>query len=178
MKYCSVCGIELTPRMENSHKRYSCKACGAIHYENPKPCVTAVVVKDDTILLTRRAIEPGANKWDLVGGFLERDEHPNEALRRELKEELGVQPKEYQFLGFFMDEYGDNGDSTLNIAFVCQVSGEPRIQVDEFDKIKWFAISELPEQYAFRSVGDILEAYMQFVAAKGSRPPASTQASQ
>jgi len=163
MKFCSTCGKEVILKLENSYKRYVCKACGEIYYENPKPCVTALIVKEGRVLLTKRCIEPGKNKWDLVGGFLEKGEHPDIALKREVKEELGIQVVESQFFGFFMDEYGKNGDSTLNIAYMCQITGEPRIQVDEFNEIKWFTLSDLPGDYAFKNVSDILEAYKRFI---------------
>jgi 8-oxo-dGTP diphosphatase len=43
------------------------------------------------ILLARRAHEPYAGLWDLPGGFLDEGEEPLDALRRELREETGVE---------------------------------------------------------------------------------------
>ena len=47
-------------------------------------------MRDGLVMLTRRAREPQAGWWDLPGGFLEPGEHPEAALIREVREELGV----------------------------------------------------------------------------------------
>ena len=90
---------------------------------------------------------------------MESGEHPHEALSREVIEELSVGLSRFECLGFFMDIYGEQGASTLNIAFVCQVDGEPVNTGGEFDEIEWFSISDLleePLEYAFKNVEDIL----------------------
>ena len=163
MKFCSECGNRVSVIIQDSFERYICNQCGTVHYLNPKPCVTAVIADCNKVLLTKRAIEPGLDKWDLVGGFIENNEHPHTALAREVHEELGVHLAKFEFLGFFMDVYGKESIPTLNIAFVCQIDGEPKIQVNEFDQVKWFPISNLPNKYAFKNVKDILDHYQQFL---------------
>ncbi len=160
MTFCANCASEVVEKYEGPYRRYQCTVCETVFYENPRPCVVAVIVRGDAVLLTKRTINPGLGKWDLPGGFMERDEHPREALQREIKEELGVDLARFEVLDFFVDTYGNTDISTLNIAFVCQVDGPLRSTTDEFDLVEWFSIPTLmkePLAYAFQNVEDILK---------------------
>jgi len=85
-RFCPWCSSELVLSIKTHSKksRPHCPCCEFVHYENPKPCVGAVIVKNEKILLTRRAYEPYQNHWDFPGGFLESGENPERGLRREL----------------------------------------------------------------------------------------------
>jgi len=54
--------------------------------------VIGIIRKDDTILLMRRASTKSTNpgKWESVAGKVEFEEHPNDTLKREIKEEAGL----------------------------------------------------------------------------------------
>ena len=157
MRFCPACGGEVNTELGQGSVEYVCAKCGKMHYENSKPCAVAVIVRDRKVLLNRRLIEPGSGKWDFVGGFLEKGEHPEVGLRREVKEELGVGIAECEMLGIYMDVYGEDEDATLNIAYVCRIDGEPRIETDEFNEIQWFALDALPNEYSFYTVEVILQ---------------------
>jgi hypothetical protein len=75
-----------------------------------------------------------------------------------------VEISRYQFFGIYMDVYGEKGDSTLSIVYVCQLEGEPRIATHEFDEIKWFSPSELPGDYSFEAMKEVLEDYAKSAA--------------
>ncbi len=64
--------------------------CEFCNFKNPKATVTAIIIKDNKILLLKRNEEPFKNMWDLPGGYMQEKETPEEALRREIKEELDV----------------------------------------------------------------------------------------
>ena len=51
------------------------------------------------VLLGRRAFEPHLGRWDLPGGFLDEEEHPRDCVRRELREEAGVEIEPLELLG-------------------------------------------------------------------------------
>ena len=53
--------------------------------------VGAVIVRNGSLLLIRRANDPGAGRWSLPGGRVEAGERLHEALVRELREEIGVE---------------------------------------------------------------------------------------
>lgn len=67
----------------------NCEICA---FRNPKCCVTAIIVRDNKLLVLRRAEEPYKGSWDLPGGYVGGGEVPEAALIREVQEELGIRP--------------------------------------------------------------------------------------
>ena len=114
------------------------------------------------MLLARRAREPDQGKWDLPGGFLEAGEHPLDGLRRELREETGLDVEPLDFVGVWMDVYGEDGAPTLNLYWRCRADGEPHA-ADDIDEVRWFAPDALPpdEQLAFRVNASVLALWRQ-----------------
>src|SRR6266545_2800638 len=75
-------------------------------YANPMPGTEAVVLDGDgRVLLGRRAFAPSAGLWDLPGGFLDEQEDPVTALRREVREETGLEIELGGFVGFYLEPY-------------------------------------------------------------------------
>jgi ADP-ribose pyrophosphatase YjhB (NUDIX family) len=142
--------------------RQACAVCGESTYLAPKPAACGVVVDGrGRALLGRRAGDPRAGLWDVLGGFLEPGESPEEGLLRELREEIGVDCTVGRYLGGFVDTYGDDGDATLNLAYECRiVEGEPRA-ADDVSELGWFAPAELPapDEFAFVNSVEILDAW-------------------
>jgi ADP-ribose pyrophosphatase YjhB (NUDIX family) len=93
MKYCSQCGQPVTVEVPagDNRPRYVCKACGQIHYENPRVVVGCVPEFEGSILLCRRAIEPRHGFWTVPAGFMELGETLAEAAIRETWEEAEAQ---------------------------------------------------------------------------------------
>ena len=87
LEYCSNCGNKNERGHIDGNTRSHCVKCKAIHYENPKPTATLICPKGDSILLGRRAFDPGKGEWGLPGGFLELNETLEEAAIRETSEE-------------------------------------------------------------------------------------------
>lgn len=68
-------------------QRRVCQSCDFIDYQNPKIVAGSVVLKDNKILLCKRAIEPRKGFWTLPAGFMELGESVEEAAQREAQEE-------------------------------------------------------------------------------------------
>jgi 8-oxo-dGTP diphosphatase len=120
-----------------------------------------VLGRDGRVLLGRRARDPRAGLWDVLGGFLEPGETPESALVRELREETGLDCTVGRYLGGFPDVYGEGGDATLNLAYLCHAGeGEPRA-ADDVAELLWFAPSEIPpaDEFAFGNSVAILETW-------------------
>ncbi|NQT25215.1 NUDIX domain-containing protein [candidate division KSB1 bacterium] len=157
MNHCLQCSKPLSPKKEDGFDRWVCESCGWTYYNNPRPCVTAVIGQEGKVLLASRAMEPAKGKWDLPGGFIEPGEHPECALAREICEELQCGLKSTDLLGFYPDMYGLEEIPILNIAFCCQTEGKIVPCKKEFSEIRWFGLDELPSKFAFASVRAILD---------------------
>jgi len=89
VNYCSHCGGEisrLVPPGDNL-PRHVCITCGYIHYQNPLMVVGSLPIKEEQVLLCRRAINPRSGFWTLPAGFLENGESAWEGAIRETWEE-------------------------------------------------------------------------------------------
>ena len=105
---CPRCGSPLA----NDGSKVECASCGLVHYANPAPAVSAVVVDGaGNVLLARRAHDPDAGLWDTLGGFLDVGEEPEAGLRRELREEAGVEIEIGELVTMYVDRYGDDADA-------------------------------------------------------------------
>jgi NAD+ diphosphatase len=102
MKFCPRCARELGQRDDAGRARSACPdaACGFVFYDNPLPVVAALVEHQGKVLLVRNQTWPA--KWfGLVAGFLERDETPEAGVRREVKEELGLETEVVRLIGVY-----------------------------------------------------------------------------
>jgi 8-oxo-dGTP diphosphatase len=144
--------------------RVSCGECGFVAYANPAPTASAVLTDDDgRVLLVRRAGMPFQGWWDLPGGFVEEREHPLETVRRELREETGLEVEVDAFLGMWMDAYSEDesGPSTLNLYWTARVAGGEEQADDDVAELRWFDPDDLPSELAFRNVALVLAAWRQ-----------------
>ena len=151
-RLCPRCGAELSTGVPpgDDRERLRCPACGLVLYDNPAPTVSAIVVRDGRVLLTRRGIEPQKGMWDTPGGFVEAGEDPEAALRRELREETGLEIEVDGLLAIIPDRYGD-GPATLNVFYVARALGGPGEARSDVTEIGWFAPDEVPAELAFRN---------------------------
>jgi ADP-ribose pyrophosphatase YjhB (NUDIX family) len=158
-RYCPRCATEVAP----DEGCVECPECDFVHYAHSSPAVSALVVDDaGRVLLGRRAHEPDAGLWDLLGGFLEVGEHPLDGLRRELLEETSLEVEPGAFLGAYIDTYGEGPQvvNVLNLVWEARiVSGEPS-PADDVSELRWFPRDEPPppEECAFRWVTKFLHA--------------------
>jgi NADH pyrophosphatase NudC (nudix superfamily) len=88
-RYCPHCRTELVPAARGGATRLACPQCSFVHWRNPVPVVAAVVERAGHIVLVHSLGRP-PHWFGLVAGFLERNEHPEAAVLREVAEELGL----------------------------------------------------------------------------------------
>lgn len=159
---CPVCGADVEP--QDGGAKVECAACGFVEYAHSNVTASALVVDDaGRLLLARRANTPFQGKWDLPGGFLDEGEHPLDGLRRELREETGLDVHPERFVGIWMDRYGEDGggEHTLNLYWTVRAEGEPAA-ADDVSEVAWFHPDELPspEELAFH-MPLVLDAWRQ-----------------
>ena len=109
-------------------------------------CVAAFVVKEGKVLLGRRSATRSfyPDIWDVFGGHIERDESREEALRRELREELGIVTTEWMFLMTADDPNpAENGAGLYHLYLVSAFDGDPQnLQPEEHASVEWFEFEE------------------------------------
>lgn len=102
-KFCPQCARPLQAREEDGVTRQACPdtACGYVHWDNPTPVVAAVVEHEGHIILARNRAWP-MPFYALITGFLEKtDPSPEEAVAREVQEELGLKALGVNFIGHY-----------------------------------------------------------------------------
>lgn len=157
--YCPRCGGGFTKRS----KFLRCSNCGLNYYLNPKPCTTVILRNTDgQYLFVERAVEPKKGYWDLPGGFVEAGETFEQAAKRELKEELGIELKELSYTGSFYDEYDYQNITypTLAVNYSAVLPDNTKLTpADDVSKCMFFAIDEIPVQkLAFPSMKQAVES--------------------
>lgn len=148
MKYCPVCASPLALRVVDEVERVSCSAgnCQFVHWDNPVPVVAALVQYRDQFILARNAQWPGPI-FSLITGYLERDENPEQAVLREVREELGLNGQVMEFIG----HYSVFEKNQLILAYWVRAEGELELG-KEIAEVRLVASAEL-KRYEF---GDLM----------------------
>ncbi|MCS7206647.1 MAG: NUDIX hydrolase [Dehalococcoidia bacterium] len=102
--YCQQCGAPLRGKVVDGRERMVCSACGVVCWQDPKLVAVALVECDGALLFVRRKTEPGAGLWALPGGYVDRGERVEEAARREVREETGLEIEVGPLLGLYSEE--------------------------------------------------------------------------
>lgn len=142
--FCPACATRLdwdSGASEGGH----CRGCDRDWYRNSAPTAGAAVVRDGKVLVTQRAVDPFKGKWDIPGGFLSAGEEPIEGLRRELREELGIEVEVSvtDCVSMVPHPYGPEGDYVLALGFLARfASGDP-VAADDVGDFRWIDASEL-----------------------------------
>jgi ADP-ribose pyrophosphatase YjhB (NUDIX family) len=156
-RYCPRCRADL----ERDGGKVECPECGFVTYASSKPTASALVLDAaGRALLSRRGVEPLKGRWDFPGGFLEEGEHPLDCLHRELREEASVEIEPHDFLGVWVDVYGDRGISTLNLYWTVRITqGDPQ-PADDVAEFRWFGPEEVPfDELAFSHLPEVISAW-------------------
>ena len=140
------------------------------NYEHPRPAFTVDIVAVrpanlDSVLLVRRGNEPFKDSWALPGGFVDENERPEDAGRRELAEETGLSYEgPLRLVGVYGDPGRDPRGWTVSAVYLALVPGDPEVRgADDAAEAQWFAANALPP-LAFdhaRIVADALQLIAQ-----------------
>lgn len=120
------------------------------HHSDAHTCSSAVIIRDEKILLGLRHYTPDKWKfisvWTTPGGRSEIGESVEDGLRRETKEETGIDDLVIKrFLGA-VPAVGDEKDTLWT--FLCETTNEPTLmEPEKFSDWKWFPLAELPENF-------------------------------
>jgi ADP-ribose pyrophosphatase YjhB (NUDIX family) len=103
----------------------------------------AGIVTDDAgeVLLLEHVLRPGPG-WGLPGGFINANEQPDEGLRREIREETGLELSNIELVRV------RTLDRHVEIVFTARGIGEARVNSSEITALGWFAVDEMPGEMA------------------------------
>ena len=164
IKYCPRCGSNRF--ISNDQGRsFKCEACRFDYYLNNSAAVACLIFdKENKLLLTRRAIEPAKGMLDLPGGFVEPMERAEDAVIREIREELGIQITKAEYLASFPNEYVYSGFSvfTIDLAFICDVDDlSAVVPADDVAAVEFVSLDEIrSEDLCSESMVQIIESYI------------------
>lgn len=162
LKFCPHCGSRSFEA--RSAKEFLCGACGFNFFVNSAAAVVAIIRDGEgRLLLTVRDREPWAGMLDLPGGFVDPGESVEEALRREVAEELGVRVVRTSYLCSAANEYvfSHYKVRTTDMAFVCQVDSLPARGADDVRGLVWLRPEEVDlEKIPATSIRQITERFI------------------
>lgn len=135
-------------------------------YVNPSAAVAAFILNEnDELLVSIRAKEPAKNTCDLPGGFVDDNETAEEALIRELKEELGITVDQVDYLFSLPNQYLYSGWTlpTLDL-FYCVKIGTDIVPVaaDDVAACQFVPLHELdPQQFGLTSIRNAVSRFVE-----------------
>ncbi len=137
-RFCGRCGqpTELLP----GERARRCPACRTPFYPRIAPAVIVLVTQGERMLLARSSNFPEPF-FSTLAGFVEPGESLEEAVLREVKEEVGIELKELRYFGSQPWPFG----RSLMVGFTAEYAGgELRVDGKEILEAQWFSADNLP----------------------------------
>ena len=164
LKYCPFCGAQ--DFNWDGIKAFCCQKCGHRYYINEAAAVVAIIENGKgELLLTVRGRDPFKGMLDLPGGFVDIGETAENAVRREVGEELNLKLDDLSFFGSFPNRYIFGGIVyfTLDIAFLAKVTDFSTIRAaDDVENFKFISTHEIKtEDIGLDSIREIVKQYTQ-----------------
>jgi NAD+ diphosphatase len=150
-RFCGACGSGTV--LAAGERCFKCLNCGHMAYPRISPAMMVLIRKGDSVLLALHAVSP-SKRFTPLAGFLEAGETIEEAVHREVFEEVGLRVHN---LGYFSSQSWPFPHS-LMIAFTADyLDGEIRIDTNEIAEARWFGPhDEWPEPVPHVSVSSML----------------------
>lgn len=145
LNYCPECAA---PLQKQSETKYTC-ANSHDYFNNPRVAVTIIFLNaEGQALYAKRAREPKKGYYDFPGGFADFGETPEEAIRREIREETGLENVELIAISISSSNVYAENTSTCDFVFICDKwEGEITPQ-DDVETLEWKPL-EFMESDAF-----------------------------
>jgi NAD+ diphosphatase len=150
-RFCGACGSGTT--LAAGERCYKCVQCGHMAYPRISPAMMVLIRKGDSVLLAMHLASP-TKRFVPLAGFLEAGESVEEAIHREVYEEVGLR---VQNLKYFASQSWPFPHS-LMLAFTADyLDGEIRVDASEIAEARWFGPDdEWPERVPHISVSSVL----------------------
>jgi len=146
-QYCGLCGAGTVP--SSVERARHCNQCGQVYYPRIAPAVIVAVVRGDEILLGHAHRFPRGELYSVLAGFVEPGESLEECVRREVREEAGI---ELRNIRYFSSQPWPFPHS-LMVGFTAEYAGgDVRVETSELRDVGWFGVHALPDIPDRRSI--------------------------
>jgi NAD+ diphosphatase len=136
-RFCGRCGCRNV--VDDKDMMMKCPECGQVHYSRISPAIIVAISNDDKLLMARHSYHKSIN-YALIAGFVEAGESIEEAVVREVHEEVGINIKNVKY----MRSQSWPFPNSLMLGFTADYdSGEIKVDGDEILKAKWFTKDEI-----------------------------------
>jgi mutator protein MutT len=153
-RFCPKCRSE---RIQIKDKLLSCADCSLHFYQNTATAVAGLLVNSKSeLLVLKRAKEPSKGKLAFPGGFVDAAESAEQALTREVKEEIGIDFGDWSYLGSHPNlyRYREIDYPTVDLFFMGRIEAS----ITQFDSAEvldphWIFPSQIgADELAFPSL--------------------------
>ena len=155
-KYCSACGAEL---FDHEHEEArSCPNCGMLFFPKISPAILVMIKREDGRILLAYNRNFRHKCYSLIAGFVEAGESAEDAVRREVREEVGLEIKNIRYLYSQSWPFPDS----LMLGFVADYAGgEITVDGEEIVEADFYSIDNLPVLPGHGSIARrIIEEYI------------------
>ena len=149
-RFCGRCGAKT--QLDEKDMMLKCPECGQVHYPRIAPAIIVAIRKGDKLLMAQHSYHDTI-RYALIAGFVEPGESIEEAVHREVSEEVGIKIKNLKY----MKSQSWPFPNSLMLAFIAEYeSGDIKVDGDEIVKAKWFKKDEIIRYDSDISISDWL----------------------
>ena len=149
-QYCGRCGTKTV--LDEKDMMLKCPSCGQVHYPRIAPAIIVAIRKGDELLMAKHSYHK-THRYALVAGFVEAGESIEDAVHREVAEEIGIKIKNVKY----QKSQSWPFPNSLMLAFTADYdSGDIKVDGDEIIKAKWFKKDEITRYDSDISISDWL----------------------
>lgn len=155
-RFCGKCGSPTVPKQDE--RAIVCPSCQSTLYPTISPAIIVAIRCDDKILLARNANFKNGF-FSLVAGYVDIGESIQDTVRREVKEEVGLEIKNIRYY----DSQPWPFSGSMMIGFTAEADGKQPIQIDnnEIVEAAWFTRNNLPNRPPNRSIaGEMIDRFI------------------
>ncbi len=137
-KFCGRCGGKNS--MSKNEHCFVCKKCDLSFYPKISPCIIVAIINGDECLLARQSSWP-AGRYSALAGFIESGETAEQAVNREVMEEVGIKITNLTYFGSQSWPF----PGQLMLGYIAETT-DKNLRVNELEiaEAKWFKFDELP----------------------------------
>jgi len=155
-KFCGVCGSKM--KGHETERAMYCECNNTLIYPKISPCIIVLVTNGEKMLLAHNKNFPG-NFYSTLAGFIEAGESAEDAIHREIFEEVKVKVKNIEYFGSQSWPF----PSQLMLGYYAEYSeGEIKPDGFEIDNADWFHFENLPQVPTgnISISGQLIESYI------------------